>query len=181
MRAVLSLGLLALFAWLLSVRLAEVDLGTVMQAVSGVALGHWLAAVVLTRISFWAVGHHDAVVHRPALSNDPSRRDLCHCGQPNLGFGRDHRGYTALADVAGAKPIAGNPVDGSGGAVVSGGLGGGDCGGAVAVASRPLQGCGRHGSGGGICVEADRTDREALGFSLAQRVRPWSPDCALRC
>lgn len=63
-RAILSLALLGLFAWLLSPRLAEVDLAAVTQAVSGVALRHWVAAVVLTGVSFWAVGHYDAVVHR---------------------------------------------------------------------------------------------------------------------
>lgn len=63
-RALLSLALAGLFLWLLSARLAEVDLGAVTQALSGVSLRQWAGAVVLTGVSFWAVGHYDAVLHR---------------------------------------------------------------------------------------------------------------------
>ena len=63
-RAVLSLALAGLFLWLLSERLAEVDLAAVTQALSGVSQLHWAGAILMTAISFWAVGHYDAVLHR---------------------------------------------------------------------------------------------------------------------
>ena len=64
LRAVASLALAALFLWLLAKRLADVDFGAVAQAISGVDGLHWAGAVALTGISFWAVGHYDAVLHR---------------------------------------------------------------------------------------------------------------------
>lgn len=63
-RAILSLALAGLFLWLLSERLAEVDLAAVTQALSGVSRQHWVGALLMTAISFWAVGHYDAVLHR---------------------------------------------------------------------------------------------------------------------
>ncbi len=63
-RALLSLALAGMFLWLLSHRLAEVDIGAVTQALSGVSPRHWLGAVAMTGLSFWAVGHYDAVLHR---------------------------------------------------------------------------------------------------------------------
>jgi len=71
-RAALSLTLAAGFVWLLTARLGELDLGAVGVAVSGVAALHWAAAAGATLISFWAVGHYDAVVHRHFATGVPS-------------------------------------------------------------------------------------------------------------
>lgn len=71
-RAVLSLALGGLFLWLLAARLAEVDLGAVLTALSGVTPRHWAGAVVMTGLSFWAVGHYDAVLHRHFATGLPA-------------------------------------------------------------------------------------------------------------
>ncbi len=63
-RAGVSLALAGLFLWLLSTRLADVDLATIGRAFSGVQFGQWVLAAAATVISFWAVGRYDAVVHR---------------------------------------------------------------------------------------------------------------------
>jgi phosphatidylglycerol lysyltransferase len=71
LRAALSLALSAVFVWLLSVRLAHIDLMTLRDGVEAVSLGQWLAALVATAISFWAVGHYDAVLHRHFATDLP--------------------------------------------------------------------------------------------------------------
>ena len=63
-QAALSLGLCALFLWLLSQRLAHLDLADLRAGFSNVTTPHWLAALALTGVSFWAIGHYDAVLHR---------------------------------------------------------------------------------------------------------------------
>ena len=63
-RAALSLGLCALFLWLLSQRLAHLDLADLRAGFGSVTALHWLAAIALTGVSFWAVGRYDAVLHR---------------------------------------------------------------------------------------------------------------------
>lgn len=63
-RALLSLGLCGAFLWLLLQRLAHLDLAEMRTAFGSVSATHWLAAVVLTGVSFWAVGRYDAVLHR---------------------------------------------------------------------------------------------------------------------
>jgi phosphatidylglycerol lysyltransferase len=64
LRAAVSLAVLAMFVWLLSVRLAHIDLIDLRDGIEGVALPNWLAAIAATCVSFWAVGHYDAVLHR---------------------------------------------------------------------------------------------------------------------
>lgn len=63
-RALLSLGLCGAFLWLLSQRLAHLDLAELRTAFGSVSATHWLAALALTGVSFWAVGRYDAVLHR---------------------------------------------------------------------------------------------------------------------
>ena len=55
-RALLSLGLCGAFLWLLSQRLAHLDLAELRTAFGSVSATHWLAALALTGVSFWAVG-----------------------------------------------------------------------------------------------------------------------------
>jgi len=63
-QAGLSVGLVGLFAWLIALRLGEVDLVAVRAAVADVHVLQWSAALLATIVSFWAVGHYDAMVHR---------------------------------------------------------------------------------------------------------------------
>lgn len=63
-RALVSLGLSGLFLWLLSQRLAHLDLAELRAGFGSVTAPHWLAALALTAVSFWAVGRYDAVLHR---------------------------------------------------------------------------------------------------------------------
>lgn len=63
-RVTLSAGLTALFLWLLSTRLVEVDQAAIGRAVAGLPALQWALALAATMLSFWAVGHYDAVVHR---------------------------------------------------------------------------------------------------------------------
>lgn len=64
LRAGVSVMLAALFLWLLSTRLAEVDPAAVGRAMSGLPALQWGLALAATALSFWAVGQYDAVVHR---------------------------------------------------------------------------------------------------------------------
>ncbi len=63
-RTLVSLALAAIFLTLLSHRLAEINWADVRGAFTGVNGGHWLGALGATALSFWAVGHYDAVLHR---------------------------------------------------------------------------------------------------------------------
>ena len=63
-RLALTAALSSLFLWLLSQRLAEVDMAAVGQAVAQTSLGSWAAAAVLTAIAYWAVGQYDVLLHR---------------------------------------------------------------------------------------------------------------------
>lgn len=49
---------------LLSERVSEIEMGAVSDAVVALRPGQWLGALALAALSFWAVGHYDAVVHR---------------------------------------------------------------------------------------------------------------------
>lgn len=71
LRAGLSLALSALFVWLLSMRLAHIDLMVLRDGVNAVSLAQWLAASCATAISFWAIGHYDAVLHRHFATDLP--------------------------------------------------------------------------------------------------------------
>ncbi len=64
LRAVVPLLIAAVFLALLSARLGAMDTAAVAQALSGVAPRQWAGALLMTAISFWAVGHYDAVLHR---------------------------------------------------------------------------------------------------------------------
>ena len=70
-RAALSLGLTAVFIWLLSDRLSHLDALALTNAVLHLAPAQWLQALGFTAVSFWAVGHYDAVLHRHLMSGMP--------------------------------------------------------------------------------------------------------------
>ncbi|MGL6212202.1 MAG: phosphatidylglycerol lysyltransferase domain-containing protein [Paracoccaceae bacterium] len=70
-RAALTIGLAGSFCWLLAVRLGELDFGAVHLALSDVHILQWSAAGLATAVSFWAVGHYDAVVHRHFATGVP--------------------------------------------------------------------------------------------------------------
>lgn len=72
LRAVLSLCASAGFLWLLSQRLAHIDLAELIRGFETVGLANWLAALALTLLSFAAVGHYDAVMHRHFGSEIPA-------------------------------------------------------------------------------------------------------------
>lgn len=72
-RAVVSLGLAGLFVFLLSSRLSSIDLPQVARTVSDVPPLDWLLALLGTAVSFWAVGHYDAVVHRHFGTGIPAK------------------------------------------------------------------------------------------------------------
>jgi phosphatidylglycerol lysyltransferase len=64
LRAALSLTACALFVWLLADRWAQIDHGQLRAAFGQLTALQWGGALGLTAVSFWAVGHYDAVVHR---------------------------------------------------------------------------------------------------------------------
>ena len=63
-RVLLSCILAGLFVWLLAQRLDDIHWADVRAGFIGVQPLHWLAALLATAISFWAVGQYDAVLHR---------------------------------------------------------------------------------------------------------------------
>ena len=63
-RAVMSACLATVFVWLLAQRLTGINWADVHAAIAAVGGLHWLAAIVATALSFWAVGQYDAVLHR---------------------------------------------------------------------------------------------------------------------
>ncbi len=60
----LSLGICGLMVWLLLGRLSAIEPAEVAQAFRTLPPHAWGLALVATAISFWAVGHYDAVIHR---------------------------------------------------------------------------------------------------------------------
>lgn len=73
LRAAASLAILALFLWLLANRLTQLDLEDLHSGVTGVSVAQWASALILTSISFWAVGRYDAVLHRHFATGLPER------------------------------------------------------------------------------------------------------------
>jgi phosphatidylglycerol lysyltransferase len=63
-RVALTLAVAALFVYLLSLRLNDVDIAASWAAVAHVPPLAWAGSVVFTAAAFWAVGHYDAVLHR---------------------------------------------------------------------------------------------------------------------
>ena len=63
-RVGLSLAAAALCLWLLADRLHNLDLRATATAFAHLAPGQWLAALLATTVSFWALGRYDDVMHR---------------------------------------------------------------------------------------------------------------------
>lgn len=73
-RALVSLGCLGLFLWLLSERIGRIDTSALIAAVWQLAPRQWAAALALTALSFWAVGRYDAVLHQHLATGISSRQ-----------------------------------------------------------------------------------------------------------
>ena len=73
-RAVVTLALGALFLWLLSARLADINWADVRTGLRQVPWTQWFAASLATAASFWAVGQYDAVLHRHFATGLPDRQ-----------------------------------------------------------------------------------------------------------
>ena len=60
----LTIGVAALFLWLLLTRLQDFDLNDLRASFGLVPYWNWIGAVAATVCAFWAVGQYDAVLHR---------------------------------------------------------------------------------------------------------------------
>lgn len=74
LRQALPLAVAGLFLVLLRDRVAHVDTRAVLTAFAAVTPAQWLAALMATAVSFWAVGHYDAVLHRHLGTGIPCAR-----------------------------------------------------------------------------------------------------------
>ena len=73
-RAVVSGALAALLIALLSSRLGDIYWADVRTGFVGVPFLHWVAALLATGISFWAVGQYDVVLHRHFATRLPDQQ-----------------------------------------------------------------------------------------------------------
>ncbi len=73
-RAALSLVVCVLLVWLLMGRLSSIKPAEVALAFASLPAESWLLASLATMISFWAVGHYDAVIHRHFATQLPEPR-----------------------------------------------------------------------------------------------------------
>lgn len=71
-RAGVSILALAGFLWLLSDRMAQIDRNALTLAFGQIGWADWGLAFAFTGLSFWAVGHYDAVVHRHFATGLPA-------------------------------------------------------------------------------------------------------------
>lgn len=72
-RAAVSVGLMMGFLWLLSGRLAQINVAALMAAFGQLQVSQWGAALAFTGLSFWAVGRYDSVLHQHFTSGMPCR------------------------------------------------------------------------------------------------------------
>ncbi|MEC7764022.1 MAG: phosphatidylglycerol lysyltransferase domain-containing protein [Pseudomonadota bacterium] len=73
-RQLMPLGVFALLALLLRHKIAELDIAHIRLALGTVGPGQWALGILLTGISFWALGRYDVVVHRLiGRDTDPAR------------------------------------------------------------------------------------------------------------
>lgn len=72
-RAGISLALTLGFVWLLSDRWAQLDIAALGEAFARLRPWQWALALILTAVSFWAVGRYDAVLHRHFATGMPAR------------------------------------------------------------------------------------------------------------
>ena len=73
-RAGLSVAVCGLMVWLLLGRLSAIEPAAVAMAFGQLAPQAWGLAALATGISFWAVGHYDAVIHRHFATAMPQAR-----------------------------------------------------------------------------------------------------------
>ncbi len=74
LRIGITFAVSALFVTLLVQRLGDLDFAATWGAVSAVGPQAWAAAMGLTGLAFWAVGHYDAVLHRHFETGVDARR-----------------------------------------------------------------------------------------------------------
>jgi len=67
-----SLALLFIFGWLLSDRIAQIDIAAVKAVFFSLGVRQWLSALGFTGLSFWAVGRYDAVLHKHFCTSYPA-------------------------------------------------------------------------------------------------------------
>jgi phosphatidylglycerol lysyltransferase len=78
-RLAISTGIAAFCLWLMSDRLASIDLAALRAGIGAVQPHQWAAASLATAISFLAVGQYDAVIHRH-LATGVAGRDARRAG-----------------------------------------------------------------------------------------------------
>ncbi len=86
-RQALPLTIIALFAWLGWDRLSSLDTARIAAILGAVSPAQWLAGLVFTGVSFWAVGRYDAVVHRLS-GTGVSARDAVETGAAAIAIGQ---------------------------------------------------------------------------------------------
>lgn len=74
LRQILPVVIAVIFLALLRDRVAHVEAGAVLAALGRVTAAQWIAALGATMLSFWAVGHYDAVLHRHMATGVPCPR-----------------------------------------------------------------------------------------------------------
>ncbi len=72
-RQVLPLMLAIFCVYLARERFSRLDTNAVWAALRDVSAGQWLAALIATGTSFWALGHYDALMHRALRTGTPTR------------------------------------------------------------------------------------------------------------
>lgn len=73
-KLVVTLGLAALFLWILGQRLQELNIGDLQTSLGTVPYVNWFGAVVVSLCAFWAVGKYDTVLHRHFVTGVCKRR-----------------------------------------------------------------------------------------------------------
>lgn len=73
LRGGLSLGLAILFAWLLSGQIKGVNWSQIADTLAQIDLMQICLALGLSALSYWAVGHYDAVIHRHFATGENPR------------------------------------------------------------------------------------------------------------
>ncbi len=74
LRQLLPIAIVALFVMALRDQVMRIDTDAVLAAFGHVTAPQWIAALAATGVSFWALGHYDAVLHRHLGTGVPCPR-----------------------------------------------------------------------------------------------------------
>ena len=74
LRQLLPIAIVALFVMALRDQVLRIDTQAVLTALGHVTAPQWIAALAATGVSFWALGHYDAVLHRHLGTGVPCPR-----------------------------------------------------------------------------------------------------------